>query len=156
MSERFTPQLRSEARAKGLSVHQVLTVAAIVEREVVDPAERPLIASVYLNRLRIGMPLQADPTVQYAIAARPGSVAQFGYWKKALSMQDLQFPSAYNTYTEAGLPPGPIANVGIEAILAVIRPADTNYLYFVARNDGTHAFSETFDQHQLNVQRYQP
>lgn len=156
MSERFTPELRGEARAQGLSVHQVLTLAAIVEREVVVPEERATIASVYRNRLDDGMPLQADPTVQYAITARPGSIAQFGYWKKELSLTDLQFPSAYNTYVEPGLPPGPIGSVSIAAIEAVIRPAKTDYLFFVARNDGSHAFSATFDEHQLNVQRYQP
>lgn len=155
MSERFTPQLRAEARAQGLTVHQVLTLASIVEREVVIPEERPIIASVYRNRLKEGMALQADPTVQYAITARPGSVAQFGYWKRELTIQDLQFPSAYNTYVEVGLPPGPIGSVSIAAIEAVIRPAATDYLFFVARNDGSHVFSRTFDEHQLNVQRYQ-
>ena len=79
-------------------MHQVLTLAAIVEREVVIPEERAVIASVYRNRLLDGMALQADPTVQYAITARPGSIAQFGFWKRELSLQDLQFPSAYNTY----------------------------------------------------------
>jgi UPF0755 protein len=156
MSDRFTPAMRAEARAQGLTVHQVLTLASIVEREVVVPEERPIIASVYRNRLDDGMPLQADPTVQYAIAARPGNIAQYGYWKRELSLSDLQFPSAYNTYVEPGLPPGPIGSVSIESIEAVIHPASTNYLYFVARNDGTHAFSATFDEHQLNVQRYQP
>ena len=155
LATRFTPGLRQEARAGGLSVHQVLTLAAIVEREAVLPEERPLIASVYLNRIAAGMPLQADPTVQYAITARPGGVVEFGYWKRELSLQDLQFDSTYNTYVKSGLPPGPIANPGIDSITAVIRPAKTNYLFFVARNDGSHAFAETFEQHQLNVQRYQ-
>jgi UPF0755 protein len=156
MSERFTPQLREEARAQGLTVHQVLTLASIVEREVVLPEERPLIAAVYRNRLRIDMPLQADPTVQYAIAARPGNVVEFGFWKKVLSAQDLLFDSNYNTYAKRGLPPGPIASPGIDSILAVIRPAKTNNLFFVARNDGTHAFSDTYEEHQRNVQRFQP
>jgi UPF0755 protein len=156
MSQRFTPELRAEARGQGLSVHQVLILASIVEREVVNPDERPIIASVYRNRIAVGMPLQADPTVQYAIASRPGNVAEYGYWKKELSLQDLQFDSSYNTYTRSGLPPGPIASPGIDSILAVIRPAETNYLFFVARNDGSHAFSETFEQHQRNVQLYQP
>jgi UPF0755 protein len=156
MSERVTPELRSEARAQGLTLHQVLIIASIVEREVVVPEERPLIASVYRNRLAIDMPLQADPTVQYAIAARPGNVVEFGYWKKFLSFQDLQFDSTYNTYVRKGLPPGPISNAGLDSIVAVIRPAPTKYLYFVARNDGTHAFSETFEEHQRYVEQYQP
>jgi UPF0755 protein len=155
LSARFTPELRREAAAAGLTVHQVLTLAAIVEREAVLPEERPLIASVYLNRLAIGMPLQADPTVQYAITARPGSVVEFGYWKRELSLQDLQYDSSYNTYVRAGMPPGPIASPGIDSIRAVIRPAQTNYLFFVARNDGSHAFAETFEEHQANVLRYQ-
>jgi UPF0755 protein len=155
LSDRLTPDLREEARVQGLSIHQVLTLASIVEREVVIGEERPLIASVYRNRIAAGMPLQADPTVQYAITARPGSIIEFGYWKRVLSLQDLQFPSAYNTYMEPGLPPGPIANPGLDSIRAVIRPEQTKYLYFVARNDGSHAFAETFDQHQINVARYQ-
>jgi UPF0755 protein len=155
LATRFPPQLREEARNQGLSVHQVLTLAAIVEREAVLPQERPLIASVYRNRLDDGMPLQADPTVQYAITARPGGVVEFGYWKRSLSLQDLQFDSTYNTYVKSGLPPGPIANPGIDSITAVIRPAKTEYLFFVARNDGSHAFAETFEEHQANVLRYQ-
>lgn len=156
LADRLSPALRVEARSQGLSVHQVLTLASIVEREVVLPGERPLIASVYRNRIELDMPLQADPTVQYAITSRPGNVVEFGYWKRELSFQDLQFDSTYNTYTKRGLPPGPIANPGLDSILAVIRPARTNFLYFVARNDGSHAFSETFEEHQRNVQRYQP
>ncbi len=156
LSDRFTPDLRDEAKAQGLTVHQVLTLASIVDREVVLPEERPLIASVYRNRLKQDMPLQADPTVQYAIAARPGSIVEFGYWKKVLSKQDLQFDSSYNTYVKKGLPPGPISSPGIDSILAVIRPANTTYLYFVARNDGSHAFASTFEEHQKNVSRYQP
>jgi UPF0755 protein len=156
LATRFTPELRQEAAARGLSVHQVLTLASIVEREAVLPEERPIIASVYLNRLAADMPLQADPTVQYAITARPGNVVEFGYWKRELSAQDLQFDSVYNTYVVTGLPPGPIANPGIASIEAVVRPAATNYYFFVARPDGSHVFAETFDEHLQNVQQYQP
>jgi UPF0755 protein len=156
LSDRLTPALREEARRQGLDVHEVLTLASIVEREAVLPDERAVIASVYRNRLAQEMPLQADPTVQYAITARPGSVTEFSYWKSQLSAQDLQFESAYNTYVKKGLPPGPIANPGIESIIAVIRPAPTTYLYFVARGDGGHAFSASFDDHQRNVERYMP
>ena len=155
LSQRLTPQLREEARQQGLTLHQVLTLASIVEREVVLPAERPVVASVFRNRLRIEMPLQADPTVQFAITARPGSVVQFGFWKRELSAQDLQFDSPYNPYARKGLPPGPIANPGIDSILAVIRPAATSYLYFVARHDGSHAFAASFEEHERNVLRYQ-
>jgi UPF0755 protein len=135
LATRFTPELRAEAEL---------------------PEERPLIASVYLNRLAIDMPLQADPTVQYAITARPGSIVEYGYWKRELSLQDLQFDSVYNTYVVAGLPPGPIANPGISSIEAVVRPAATQFYFFVARPDGSHAFAETFEEHQINVQQFQP
>ena len=125
------------------------------EREAVLPEELPLIASVYRNRLAIDMPLQADPTVQYAVSSRPGSVVEFGYWKRQLTLQDLAFDSTYNTYVKRGLPPGPIDNPGIEAIEAVIRPAPTTYLFFVARNDGTHEFSKTEEEHEQWVEIYQ-
>jgi UPF0755 protein len=154
LDERFEPALRAEAALLGLSVHDVLTLASIVEREAVLPTERPLIASVYLNRLIQGMPLQADPTVQYAVAT-PASVSQFGYWKRELSADDLLAPSAYNTYQNGGLPPGPIATPGLDSIIAVIRPASTTYVFFVARPDGSHAFATTFDEHTANVARYQ-
>ena len=155
LGERLDPALREAARTQGLGLHEVLVLASIVEREAVLAAERPLIASVFLNRLRDGMPLQADPTVQYAITARPGSVEEFGFWKRGLSLQDLQYESTYNTYTRGGLPPGPIANPGIDSIVAVIRPATTRYRFFVARNDGSHAFAETFEEHQRNVAIFQ-
>lgn len=155
LDERFAPALREEARQRGLSVHQVLTLASIVEREVLVPSERRTIASVYLNRLQREMLLQADPTVQYAASLVPGSVERFGYWKKELTVADLQFDSPYNTYVRGGIPPGPIANPGLESILAVIRPEQTSYLYFVARPDGSHAFSTTFEEHVANVERYQ-
>lgn len=155
LDERLTPQLREEARQKGLSVYQVVTLASIVEREVVRPEEAPLIAGVFLNRLRLDMPLQADPTVQYSVAAPGAATAGGGLWKHDLTAQDLQSASPYNTYARKGLPPGPIASPGIDAILAVIRPASTDYLFFVARPDGSHVFATTFEEHERNVARYQ-
>lgn len=156
LSTRLTPELRAEAEAKGLSVHDVLILASIVEREAVLPEERALIAGVYLNRIADGMPLQADPTVQYALTQRPGSVQEFGYWKRSLTFDDLEYASTYNTYVQMGLPPGPIANPGIDSITAVIRPAQTNFLFFVATGEGGHVFAETFEEHLANVQQYQP
>jgi UPF0755 protein len=100
------------------------------------------------------MALQADPTVQYAIATRE-SVAANGYWKSELTVDDLASQSPYNTYVWTGLPPGPIANPSIGSILAVIRPETTDYLYFVARPDGSHDFSVTFEEHEAKVLRYQ-
>lgn len=138
-----------------MSTDQIVTLASIVEREAAAKEERPVIASVFLNRLRDGQALQADPTVQFALANDSASVAQFGYWKKELTLGDLQLDSPYNTYAFPGLPPGPIANPGFAAIQAVVQPATTNYLYFVARDDGTHVFAATLDEHLRNVQMYQ-
>ncbi|MDP3544173.1 MAG: endolytic transglycosylase MltG [Elusimicrobiota bacterium] len=122
-----------------LSLEEALIVASIVEREAVLKTERPIIAAVYLNRLRIKMPLQADPTVQYAL--------NLGYWKKGLTHYDLKTPSAYNTYIRRGLPPGPICSPGVEAFKAVLSPAKTGALYFVADMTGGHLFSETNEEH---------
>jgi UPF0755 protein len=139
------------------TLEEVVSLAAVVEREATVLAEHPIIASAFLNRLAQGIPLQADPTVQYALTQDPASILQFGYWKEELTLEDLQFDSPYNTYVYAGLTPGPIANPGVDTIQSVIRPAQTNYLYFVAKADGsgTHAFAETLDEHLANVERYQ-
>ncbi len=140
-----------------LTLLELVTLASIVQREAADIDEMPLIAGVFTNRLRLGLPLQADPTVQYALAQGPASIAEYGYWKGELTFDDLRFDSPYNTYVYAGLPPGPIANPGLDALEAVIRPAVTEYLYFVAKNDGTgqHAFAKTLDEHLRNVELYQ-
>ena len=94
--------------------------------------------------------------MQFAIASRDNaSVAKYGWWKKELTLDDLKFDSPYNTYTNPGLPPGPISNPGLDSIQAVVRPAQTNFLFFVAKNDGTHVFAETLEEHQRNVDKYQ-
>ncbi len=140
---RVTPEMRLAAEAQGLSMFEAITLAAIVEREAVVPEERPVIASVYLNRLELGIKLDADPTVQYAVGQAPD------WWKKPLTQDDLNFDSPYNTYVYPGLPRGPIANPGLSSIQAVIYSADTNYLYFRAACDGSgrHEFSETYEEH---------
>jgi UPF0755 protein len=156
-NQRVGQQLRSNTELN-LSPHQLLTVASIVEREAQQPAERPLIASVYLNRLARQLPLQADPTVQYAVATRDGSAAAaYGYWKRELTDADLQLESPYNTYLHVGLPPAPICNPGEASIRAVLQPAQTDYLYFVARQDGsgTHAFARTLEEHLANIAQVQ-
>lgn len=153
-SERVTPELVAEAQNQGLSLHEVITLASIVEREAAVAEEQPIIASVFLNRLDEGMPLQADPTVQYAIATAAPPPGEDGWWKQGLTEEDLAFDSPYNTYLYTGLPPGPIANPGLAAIEAVIRPAQTDYLYFVATGDGSHAFAATLDEHNANVEQY--
>lgn len=150
-----TPKLRQQIQARGLTLHQAVTLASIVEREAAIPAEQPVIASVYLNRLKRDMPLQADPTVQFAVAsANLAEAFGFGYWKNELSRADLQLVSPYNTYVQRGLPPGPICSPGLAALEAVANPADTGYLFFVAKGDGSHAFATTDTEHAANVERY--
>ena len=153
MLDAFEQRYREQIQPKlaPLSLRDVVILASIIEREARVPEDRPLIASVFLNRLELGMKLDADPTVQYAVAGDAASVQQFGYWKRALTVSDYRVSSPYNTYVNAGLPPGPIANPALDAILAVLQPAETDYLYFVARPDGRHVFAETFAEHQQNI-----
>ena len=130
----------------GLSLDQAVTLASIVEKETILPEEAPIIASVFINRLDAGMPLQSDPTVQYAL----GYIAeQKTWWKNPLTGNDLTFESPYNTYIYPGLPPTPICNPGLASILAVLEPADTDFLFFRAACDGSgkHSFSLSFDDH---------
>ena len=160
MLDAFDKQVVAEVQPQlgtaGLTVHQVITLASIIEREAVKPEERPLIASVFLNRMKVGVAIQADPTVQFALANDSDNVDKYGYWKKELSLADLEVDSPYNTYKNAGLPPGPIACPGLDSIRAVLRPARTNYFFFVAKDDGSHVFAETLEEHLRNVQIYQP
>lgn len=121
----------------GLDEKKVMILASIVEREAIFDEERPLVAAVYINRLKKNMPLEADPTVQYAL----------GYWKKGLTYKDLEIPSPYNTYYVGGLPPGPICSPGIRSIEAVLNPANIDALYFVADNTGKHIFNVKYDEH---------
>lgn len=144
MRAKLTPELQARARERGLTVHQLLTLASIIEREAVDPSERPLISAVFWNRLRLDMPLQADPTVQYAAAKE----------RRTLTRSDLAADHPYNTYVRRGLPPGPIASPGLAAIEAALEPAPVKYLYFVARDDRRHHFSTTVDEHNAAVARY--
>lgn len=146
--ERVTPGMIADADARGLTFHQVMTVASIVEREAALDEERPVIASVYYNRIAAGMPLQADPTVQYQIATADD-------WWPELVAEDLQQNGLYNTYLNPDLPPGPISNPSLASIEAALRPAQTGYLFFVARGDGSHAFAMTAEEHELNVELYQ-
>jgi UPF0755 protein len=135
--------------SQGLTVYQAVTLASIVEKEAVQKDEAPLIASVFLNRLNVGMKLDADPTVQYAIGY---NAIQNTWWTNPLSRINLEFDSPFNTYLYAGLPPAPIANPGLDALNAVAFPAETPYYFFRAKCDGSrnHAFAETFDEHVAN------
>lgn len=144
----LTPDLIARAAAAGLTVRQVVTLAALVEKETAQDAERPIVAAVYLNRHRIGMPMQADPTVIFALQ-------KAGRWDGNLSRDNLQFDSPYNTYRYGGLPPGPIAAPGKRALEAVVDPAQVDYLYFVSKNDGSHVFATTLAEHNRNVFEWQ-
>ncbi len=154
--KQVTAEIIAAGRNQGMTLHQVVTLASIVEREAANATERPLIAAVFINRLVQDIPLQADPTVQFAVSRVPGNVKKFGYWKPGLTQADLKLESPYNTYLNRGLPPGPIANPGIDAIKAVVNPAGVNYLYFVASPacDGTHLFAATLDQHNANAAKF--
>lgn len=132
----------------GLDAHQTVTLASIIETEAQQPQERPVVASVYINRVRRRMLLGADPTVIYALKLA-------GRWDGNIRKADLQIDSPYNTYRKPGLPPGPIANPGLASLRAAAAPATTPYLYFVARNDGSHVFSTTNEEHNRNVEKYQ-
>ncbi|HUL78711.1 MAG TPA: endolytic transglycosylase MltG [Vicinamibacteria bacterium] len=151
MTQRFreiiTPELGRIAE-KGLTVRQAVTLASIVELETASAEERPRIAEVFLNRLGKGMPLQTDPSVVYALK-------KAGRWDGNIRKRDLDIDSPYNTYRRPGLPPGPLASPGRDAIRAVLDPSDTRELYFVSRNDGTHEFSQTLADHNRAVNRYQ-
>jgi len=148
LSEQFeqiwTPEMESRAQEWGMSQQQVVTLASIVEREVKVPEELPLVSAVYHNRLKKKMRLEADPTVQYAL----------GYWKKRLLFSDLKkTKSPYNTYLHKGLPPGPICNPGVGALKAVLWPADSDFLFFVAGKDGRHVFSISYQEHKKNIMK---
>lgn len=149
---RFTADLREAAAARGLTPHEVLTLASIVEREVAIPEERPVVAGVLLNRLAAFDRLGADATVQYAIAGDPASVAAYGWWKPGsdITLADLDHPSPYNTRRYAGLPPGPIAAPGLASIEAVVYAEETGYYYYVIdsrTDDGSHCFADTLAEH---------
>jgi UPF0755 protein len=148
---RVTIEMRQQALNNGLTLFQALTLAAIVEREAVVPEERPIIASVYLNRLRQGIYLEADPTVLYG----KGYNAEAGSWWAPLRAEELRtIDSPFNTYIHPGLPPGPICSPGLASLEAVLNPAETNYLFFLAKGDGSHAFAETFEEHLENQAKY--
>lgn len=143
-----TPELRQDAAERGLSIRQLVTLASLVEKETAKAEERPIVSGVYTNRLKIGMGLQCDPTVIYALMLA-------GRYDGNIRKGDLQIDSPYNTYRYAGLPPGPIAAPGEASLHAAANPADVPYLYFVSRNDGSHVFSTTLDEHNRAVDEFQ-
>lgn len=143
-AEKALDALPGNGAGGGFTRHELLTLASMIEKEAVSAAEKPLISSVFHNRLQIGMPLQSDPTAVYGVRAFAGKVTK----------ADIERRSPYNTYLNSGLPPGPIGNPGSDAIAAALHPANTPFFYFVARQDGTHQFSRTLDEHNLAVRRY--
>jgi UPF0755 protein len=145
--EVFDEGRRRRAAELGLSVRDAVTLASLIEEETALPGERPLVSAVFHNRLKIGMKLDCDPTVAYALKLA-------GRYTGRLLLRDLRFESPYNTYLHAGLPPGPISNPGRESIDAALNPAPEKYLYFVARGDGSHAFSRTLGEHLDAVRRF--
>lgn len=144
MVGRFEKSYAEIAESSGMGRHQLITLASLIEKEAVETAEKPLIASVFHNRLKISMPLQSDPTSVYGVRAFAGKVTK----------KDIERPSRYNTYKIKGLPPGPIGNPGVDALKAALHPQQTDYLYFVARKDGTHQFSKNLEEHNRAVSRY--
>lgn len=135
-----------DAEALGMSIHKIITLASIIEKEASDPDERRLVSAVFHNRLKAGMPLQSCASVIYALGSN---------YDGNLTKSDLEIESPYNTYLNKGLPPGPISNPGVESIIAALHPAEADYLYFVSTNNGRHAFSSTYEEHLSAVRQYQ-
>lgn len=142
--ERLKPEMRAQAEAMGLSIYDLIILASLVEREVRFPEDRPIVAQVFFKRLKLNMPLQTDATLQYLMETP----------KEDLSIEDTQINSPYNTYQHTGLPPGPIANPGLASIEAVLHPADTDYLYFVADRRGHNHYAYTYEEHLNLVNQY--
>jgi UPF0755 protein len=152
MVERFrsvySEEMRMRAAAQGMTTRQVVTLASLIEKETGNPEERSVVAAVFRNRLKIGMPMQADPTVVYALE-------KAHKYDGNIRRDDLAMDSPYNTYKYPGLPPGPIASPGKASLEAALKPADVPYLYFVSRNDGSHIFAATLAEHSNNVRKFQ-
>jgi len=142
---KVTREMRDQAKNMNMSLHQIITMASIIEKETGAPFERPIISSVFHNRLKKGMRLQSDPTVIYGIKGFDGNITR----------KNLKTATPYNTYVIKGLPPGPIANPGIESIKAALYPADTNFLFFVSKKNRTHKFSTNIRDHNRAVRKYQ-
>lgn len=143
--EIFLPLIEEKRRELGLSLHEIVTIASLIEKETGMASERPLVSAVFHNRLQRRIPLQSDPTVIYGLRRFSGT----------LTRRDLQSRSPYNTYRIQGLPPTPICNPGLASLLAALNPAPAPYLYFVAKNDGSHLFSVSLEEHNRAVRLYQ-
>ena len=143
-AEKFAPELQAKAQAIGLSTYEVIVLASLIEREVQLAKERPMVARVFLNRIKLEMPLQSCATIQYIL----------GYAKEELTIADTQLPSPYNTYLHQGMPPGPVANPGLSSIQAALNPAEGDWLYFVVDGKtGGHRFSRSLAEHEAAIQQ---
>lgn len=150
-AKKVTAQMREDAQKTGLTFDQVITLASIVEREGVTNEDRPIIAGILLKRLKVGWPLQADATLQYALGYQP---EQKSWWKKGVDSEDKRIASPYNTYKNPGLPPAPIANPGLASIKAVIYPVDTPYWFYLHDDKGVAHFAKTIEEHNENIAKY--
>jgi UPF0755 protein len=137
--------------SNNLSQEQIVILASMVEREAKHAKDRPLVASVMLNRIKNGMPLQIDATVQYALGYQP---QEKNWWKKEVTFDDLKISSPYNTYTNTGLPPKPISNPGLDSLNAAVNPAKTNYIFYVSDKNGNNHYAATLDEHNANIKKY--
>lgn len=148
---KVTPAMKEDAKKTGLTFNQTIILASLVEREGKTDADRPVIAGILLNRIKLGMPLQVDATLQYALGYQPFEKT---WWKKELSADDKKINSLYNTYTNVGLPPAPIANPGMASIKAAIYPANSDYLYYLHDKTGAAHYAKTVEEHNANIQKY--
>ncbi len=150
-NKRITSEIYDKAKQKGLSPDNLITIASLVEREAKFENDRPLVASVILNRLKIGMKLDIDATIQYALGYQP---KEKSWWKKELTADDLEIDSPYNTYKNLGLPPTPICNPGLSVIKAVVEAPETNYLYYLSDKSGRMYYATTIEEHNLNIKNH--
>lgn len=150
-NKKVTPQMHEDAKKTGLTFAQTITLASLVEREGKTDTDRPVIAGILLNRIKADMALQVDATLQYALGYQP---FEKSWWKKELTDDDKKINSPYNTYTNPGLPPGPIANPGLASIKAAIYPTATDYLYYIHDKTGAAHYAKTIEEHNANIQKY--
>ncbi|MBI3955583.1 endolytic transglycosylase MltG, partial [Candidatus Gottesmanbacteria bacterium] len=150
-NNKVTANVVEKAKNQGFTLDQVVIIASLVEREAMLDEDRPLVASIILNRLKLGMKLDVDATVQYIVGYQSNEKS---WWKRELTFEDLKLNSPYNTYLKVGLPPTPIANPGLEAILAVINAPETDYLYYVSDKNGKIHPAKTIEEHNNNVAKY--
>lgn len=148
---KLSPEIIAKAKQKGFDLNELLIIASLIEREAKQPEARRVVAGIILNRLAEEMPLQIDATVQYALGYDEKNQT---WWKKNLTVKDLQFDSPYNTYLNVGLPPGPICNPSLDSILSVIEAKKTNYFYYISDKTGVMHYARTLDEHNKNIQKY--